>query len=494
MAKTIRIHAFGGPEVIQVEDVDLPPPGPGEVRLRQRAIGLNFIDVYQRKGVYPNALPLTLGNEAAGDVVAVGPDVTEFAVGDRVAYGTALGAYAEERNVAARQLVHLPEAISYEVGAVMMLKGLTAQYLLRQTYKVKPGDTILVHAAAGGVGLFLCQWGKALGATVIGTAGSAEKGALARRARRRPLHRLPDEDFAARVKEITDGELCNVVYDAIGKATFPASLDCLRPLGMFASFGAASGAHRGLRHQPPGPEGLALRHAAVALHLCGQARSAGRHDRGPHDRDRERRRPSRDPRPLSRSPRWPRRTGARGTRDDRQHDPGALRRESARGGPRRSACRCRWSRSAACRRASGPSRPTRTSTSTCAPARTTRCWARTAPASRPWSRCSTACCSPRRARSCGRAGAVVLDSPETARALGIGMVFQHFSLFENLTVVGEHRAGPAARAAEPARRAHRRTVGALRPEARAVPPGLVAVGRGAPAHRDRPLSCCRIPS
>ena len=241
MAKTIRIHAFGGPEVLTVENVALAPPGPGEVRIRQRAVGLNFIDVYQRQGAYPNALPLILGNEAAGDVLAVGPDVTEFVPGDRVAYGTALGAYAEERNVPARLLVHLPEAISYEVGAVMMLKGLTAQYLLRQTYKVVPGDTILVHAAAGGVGLFLCQWGQALGATVIGTAGSPEKCELARQHGADHCIDYRREDFAARVKEITGGALCDVVYDAIGKATFPASLDCLRPMGMFASYGAASG-------------------------------------------------------------------------------------------------------------------------------------------------------------------------------------------------------------------------------------------------------------
>ncbi len=242
MAKTIRIHEFGGPEVLKVEDLDLPPPGPGEVRIRQRAVGLNFIDVYQRQGVYPNPLPLTLGNEAAGDVVAVGEGVVEFAPGDRVAYGTALGAYAEERNVAARLLVHLPEAISYEVGAVMMLKGLTAQYLLRQTFKVEPGATILVHAAAGGVGLFLCQWGHALGATVIGTAGSPEKCALALQHGADHCIDYRVEDFAARVREITDGRLCDVVYDAIGKATFPKSLDCLRPMGMFASYGAASGA------------------------------------------------------------------------------------------------------------------------------------------------------------------------------------------------------------------------------------------------------------
>ena len=242
MAQTIRIHEFGGPEVFKVEDVDVPAPGAGEVRVRQRAVGLNFIDVYQRAGLYPNALPLVPGNEAAGDVVAVGEGVTEFAVGDRVAYGTALGAYAEERNVAARLLVHLPEAISYEVGAVMTLKGLTAQYLLRQTFPVVPGHTILVHAAAGGVGQFLCQWGHALGATVIGTAGSPEKCELARSYGAAHCIDYRREDFAARVKEITDGKLCDVVYDAIGKNTYPMSLDCIRPLGMFVSYGAASGA------------------------------------------------------------------------------------------------------------------------------------------------------------------------------------------------------------------------------------------------------------
>lgn len=241
MARMIRVQGFGGPEVLKLEEVQLGEPGAGEVRVRQRAVGLNFIDVYQRMGTYPNPLPLTPGNEASGDVVSVGPDVTAFKPGDRVAYGTALGAYAEERIVAERHLVHLPDSISYEVGAVMMLKGLTAQYLLRQTYKVVPGDTILVHAAAGGVGLFLCQWGHALGATVIGTAGSPEKCALAKQ--HGADHCIPyrAEDFAERVKELTGGKLCDVVYDAIGQATFPKSLDCLRPLGMFASYGAASG-------------------------------------------------------------------------------------------------------------------------------------------------------------------------------------------------------------------------------------------------------------
>ena len=241
MVKVIRIHRFGGPEVLQFEDLDISEPGPHEVRVAQRAIGLNYIDVYQRSGTYPNPLPLIPGNEAAGEVVAVGSEVEGFRPGDRVAYVATLGGYAEERLIEARHLVPLPPDIGTEAGAVMMLKGLTAQYLLRQTYKVGPGDTILVQAAAGGVGLLVCQWAKALGATVIGTVGSEEKAALARAngAHHTILYR--DEDFAARVKEITDGKLCNVVYDGVGQATFPQSLDCLRAFGTFVSFGSASG-------------------------------------------------------------------------------------------------------------------------------------------------------------------------------------------------------------------------------------------------------------
>lgn len=241
MARMIRVQSFGGPEVLKLEDVPLGEPGAGEVRVRQRAVGLNFIDVYQRMGTYPNPLPLTPGNEASGDVVSVGPDVTAFKAGDRVAYGTALGAYAEERIVAERHLVHLPDSISYEVGAVMMLKGLTTQYLLRQTFRVGPEHTILVQAAAGGVGLLLCQWAKALGATVIGTAGSDDKAALARRHGADHVILYRTEDFAERVKDITDGGLCDVVYDGVGQATFPKSLDCLKPRGTFVSFGASSG-------------------------------------------------------------------------------------------------------------------------------------------------------------------------------------------------------------------------------------------------------------
>ena len=214
---------------------------PGEVIVAQRAIGLNFIDVYQRKGVYPNPLPLIPGSEAAGDVLAVGEAVDEFRPGDRVAYGTSVGAYAEQRAVAAKHLVKLPAAISYEIGAVMMLKGMTAQYLLRQTYKVRPGDTVLVHAAAGGVGLILCQWAKALGATVIGTVGSEDKATLARQHGADHTILYQEQDFVAEVKDVTGGELCHVVYDSVGKATFPGSLDCLRPRGMFVSFGASSG-------------------------------------------------------------------------------------------------------------------------------------------------------------------------------------------------------------------------------------------------------------
>jgi NADPH2:quinone reductase len=236
--RAIRIDQPGGPEVMRLEEVELPPPGKGEVRLRHHAIGVNFIDIYHRNGFYPPAkAPFTPGSEGAGEVVEVGPSVQGFKRGDRVAYAGSQGAYAEERNIEARFLFKLPRSIPYDTAAAMMLKGLTAQYLLRQTYRVKAGDTILVHAAAGGVGLILCQWGKALGATVIGCVGTAEKKAGAKHT---ILYR--EEDFAKRVNEITKGAKCHVVYDGVGKATFPASLDCLRPFGVFASFGSASGA------------------------------------------------------------------------------------------------------------------------------------------------------------------------------------------------------------------------------------------------------------
>jgi NADPH:quinone reductase len=240
--RAIRIYENGGPEVMRLEEMELAPPSPGEARVLHHAIGVNFLDVYYRNGFYPSpSKPFTPGNEGAGEIVALGKGVKDFKVGDRVAYVAPMGSYAQERNVEAKFLVKLPKAISYETGAAMMLKGLTVQYLLRQTYKVQAGDTILVHAAAGGVGLVLCQWAKALGATVIGTVGSPEKAKLAKKAGAKHLILYREEDFAIRVQEITKGARCAVVYDGIGKATFPASLDCLRPFGTFASYGSASG-------------------------------------------------------------------------------------------------------------------------------------------------------------------------------------------------------------------------------------------------------------
>jgi len=242
MVKAIRVHETGGPEALQYEDVDLPAPGPGEAQIRQRAVGVNYLDVYYRTGAYKAAaMPFVPGNEGAGEIVALGAGVTGFKVGDRVAYAGTLGGYAEARNISANLIVPLPDSISYETAAAMMLKGLTAEYLLFHSYKVQPGDVILVHAAAGGVGLILCQWGRLLGATVIGTVGSEEKARLAREAGAHETILYRSEDFVARVREITGGELCHVVYDGVGKSTFPASLDCLRPFGTFVSFGSASG-------------------------------------------------------------------------------------------------------------------------------------------------------------------------------------------------------------------------------------------------------------
>src|ERR1041384_280668 len=243
MVAGVRVHKHGGPEVLTYEQFDLPAPGQGQVRLKHHASGVNFIDTYFRSGLYPSpvGMPFVSGNEGAGEVTAVGPGVTDLKVGDRVAYVVALGAYAEERLMPADRAVKIPDNISYEQAAAMMLKGMTAEYLLRRTYQGKKGDNILVHAAAGGVGLILCQWGKALGATVIGTVGTEDKGKLAKANGADHIIYYRKEDFAARVKEITKGELCAVVYDGVGKTTFPASLDCIRPLGMFASFGSASG-------------------------------------------------------------------------------------------------------------------------------------------------------------------------------------------------------------------------------------------------------------
>jgi NADPH2:quinone reductase len=243
MVAAVRVHKHGGPEVLTYEEIEVGAPGPGQIKLRQHACGVNFIDTYFRMGMYPSpvGLPFVAGNEGAGEVIAVGQNVTDIKVGDRVAYVTALGAYAQERLMPADRAVKLPDAISYEQAAGMMLKGMTAQYLLHRTYKVEKGSTVLVHAAAGGVGLILSQWANALGATVIGTVGSEEKAKLARENGVHHTILYRNEDFAAKVKEITGGKLCDVVYDGIGKTTFPASLDCIRPLGMFASFGSASG-------------------------------------------------------------------------------------------------------------------------------------------------------------------------------------------------------------------------------------------------------------
>jgi NADPH2:quinone reductase len=239
--RAIRIHKAGGPEVMQMDEVDLPTPGATQVRVRNHAIGVNYLDVYHRTGLYQAPLPLTLGCEGAGEVTELGVGVEGFKVGDRVAYVTTPGSYAEQRNVDAQQLVKLPANVSYEQAAAMMLKGLTAQYLLRQTYRLQKGETILVHAAAGGVGQILCQWGKHLGATVIGTVGSPAKAKIATACGADHVVDYAKEDFAARVIEITKGGKCAVVYDGVGKATFPGSLDCLRPFGVFASYGSASG-------------------------------------------------------------------------------------------------------------------------------------------------------------------------------------------------------------------------------------------------------------
>jgi len=241
MSKAIRIHSYGGPEVMKWEDVPTPEPGPGEVLVKQGAVGLNYIDVYFRTGLYKApTLPITIGMEGAGTVAALGQGVTGLAVGDRVAYAGAIGAYATARVIAAEKLVKLPDGIDDTTAAAMMLQGMTAQYLVRRTYKVKAGDTIVVHAAAGGVGLILCQWAKHLGATVIGVVSSDEKAELARA--HGAAHAVVGYDkLAAEVKRITAGAMVPVVYDSIGKETFAASLDCLAPLGLMASFGSASG-------------------------------------------------------------------------------------------------------------------------------------------------------------------------------------------------------------------------------------------------------------
>lgn len=242
MTKAVRVHKTGGPEVLTYEDVDVPAPGAGEVRIRQHAIGVNFIDTYFRSGLYKAPqLPFIAGNEASGEVIEVGPGVTGFHPGDRVAYYSALGSYAQERVFAAERLVKLPDRITHEQGAVLMLKGLTVWYLLHKTFKIEPHHRVLIHAAAGGIGLLACQWAKAMGAHVIGTVGTREKGELALANGCDHVIYYNEEDFVARVKQISRNELCDVVYDGVGKTTFPGSLSCLKPRGMWVSFGNASG-------------------------------------------------------------------------------------------------------------------------------------------------------------------------------------------------------------------------------------------------------------
>lgn len=242
MAKAVRYHKQGGPEVLQLDDVQVGDPGPGQVRIRHTAIGVNFVDTYQRSGLYPMQLPAVAGNEAAGVVEALGKGVKDLKKGDRVCYTGIPGSYCEERLVPAERMVKLPKGISEEQAASMLLKGLTVHYLIFSTYKVKKGDTVLWHAAAGGVGLIACQWLKKLGVTIIGTAGSDEKAKLAKAHGCTHVINYSSENFVERVKEITKGKKLPVVYDAVGKTTWEGSLDCLQPRGLMVSFGNASGA------------------------------------------------------------------------------------------------------------------------------------------------------------------------------------------------------------------------------------------------------------
>jgi NADPH:quinone reductase len=239
----IRIHAPGGPEALSWDEVELDPPGPGQAQLRQTAVGLNFIDVYHRTGLYPLPMPSGLGVEAAGVVEAIGSDVTDVAIGDRVTYGSGVtpGAYAERRNVPAAALVRIPDRITDAEAAAIMLKGLTTHYLLRRTHRLQAGETVLLHAAAGGVGLLFCQWARALGATVIGTVSSDAKAELARAHGCAHVLIHGQDDIAKRVRELTGGRGVPVVYDSVGKDTFAASLDSLAPLGLLVSFGQSSG-------------------------------------------------------------------------------------------------------------------------------------------------------------------------------------------------------------------------------------------------------------
>ena len=269
--KAIRIDQHGGADQLKLVDVPVGEPGPGEIRIRHKAIGLNFIDVYQRSGLYPQTMPLQLGMEAAGVVEAVGEGVTHLRVGDRAAYASAPpGSYCELRVMPARTVCQLPDAISFETGAAMMLKGLTVQYLLKKTLPqggLAAGDFVLFHAAAGGVGLIACQWARALGLQLIGTAGSDAKCALAKANGAAHVINYSTEDFAARVKEITGGEGVKVVYDSIGKDTFEKSLECLRTFGLLASFGNASGAVPPFAPGILAPKSLYLTRATLFSHM-----------------------------------------------------------------------------------------------------------------------------------------------------------------------------------------------------------------------------------
>ena len=273
MPRAIQITEFGGPEKLQLVELAVGEPGPGEIRIRHHACGLNFIDVYQRTGLYPNPLPLTLGMEAAGIVEAVGPGVTHLRVGDRAAYASnPPGAYSELRVMPAKTVVRLPDGIAFDSAAGMMLKGLTAQYLLKKTLPaegLQPGDFVLFHAAAGGVGLIACQWARALGLQLIGTAGGASKCALAREHGAAHVIDYTSEDFVARVKDITGGQGVKVVYDSIGRDTFEGSLNCLRPFGLLASFGNASGPVPPFAPGILGPKGsLYITRATLFTHIA----------------------------------------------------------------------------------------------------------------------------------------------------------------------------------------------------------------------------------
>ena len=270
MTKAIRIHEHGGPDVLRYEDVEVGAPGEGQVRLRQTAVGLNYIDVYQRTGLYPiGDLPVQLGMEAAGVIEEVGPGVSGFKAGDRVAYAMGLGAYAQERIMGTDRLVPLPDAIDDTTAAAMMLQGMTAHYLIRRTYEVKPGDTILVYAAAGGVGLIVCQWAKHLGATVIGCVGSEEKAELAQANGCDHAILYRSENIPERVRALTGGEGVAVAYDSIGKDTFMDSLDSLKPFGLLASFGNASGVVDPFNPAILGPKGsLYVTRCTLATHTA----------------------------------------------------------------------------------------------------------------------------------------------------------------------------------------------------------------------------------